>query len=68
MKPISREPAPIPLPVAIGRYGSRFWAVHLGVELIAVTVYKKGAVRVAQLLTIASEPPPNILAEHNERG
>jgi hypothetical protein len=26
---------------------SRFWAVHLGPELLAVTVYKKGARKVA---------------------
>jgi hypothetical protein len=37
--------------VQIGRYrGSRFWAVWNSGELVAVTVYKKGAVSVGFLL------------------
>lgn len=37
--------------VKVARYeGTRFWAVWFGDELIAVTVYKKGANRVAVLL------------------
>jgi hypothetical protein len=27
---------------------TRFWAIHEGDELLAVTVYKKGAVRIAE--------------------
>jgi len=34
--------------IRIGRY-NRYWAVWRGVELIAVTVYRKGAVAVAEL-------------------
>ena len=36
--------------VEITRYGSRNWAVWLDGELLAVTVYKKGAFAVAQAL------------------
>ena len=38
-------------PVTVCRYGLKYWAVSQGGELIAVTLYKKGALRVAQLLT-----------------
>jgi hypothetical protein len=34
----------------VTRYGSRFWAVYLNGELLAVTVYKKGAVAVQKAL------------------
>ena len=37
--------------VEITRYGNRNWAVWLDGELLAVTVYKKGATAVAQVLT-----------------
>ena len=37
--------------VEITRYGNRNWAVWLDGELLAVTVYKKGATAVAQALT-----------------
>ena len=37
--------------IEITRYGSRNWAVWLDGELLAVTVYKKGATAVAQVLT-----------------
>lgn len=37
--------------IEITRYGSRNWAVWLDGELLAVTVYKKGATAVAQALT-----------------
>lgn len=36
--------------VAVTKYGARFWAVWIDAELVAVTVYKNGAVRVAELL------------------
>jgi hypothetical protein len=42
MNPINR--------VDITRYGSRNWAVWLDGELLAVTVYKKGAQAVARAL------------------
>ena len=34
----------------VTRYGSRYWAVYLNGELLAVTVYKKGALAVQQAL------------------
>jgi hypothetical protein len=34
----------------VTRYGNRFWAVYLNGELLAVTVYKKGAVAVQKAL------------------
>ncbi len=36
--------------IIIAKYAARHWAVWIGAELVAVTVYKKGAVRVAELL------------------
>ena len=47
-----------PLNVVICRYGSKYWAVCQGTELIAVTLYKKGAQRVAQLLLATRKTPP----------
>jgi hypothetical protein len=34
----------------VARYGQRYWAVYLNGELLAVTVYKKGAVAVQDAL------------------
>ena len=31
--------------------GTRYWSIWLGKELLAVTVYKKGAVAIKDLLT-----------------
>ncbi len=31
--------------------GTRYWSVWLGEELLAVTVYKKGAMAIKQILT-----------------
>jgi hypothetical protein len=31
-------------------YATRFWAVYVGGELLAVTVYRKGAIAIADLL------------------
>lgn len=36
--------------ITVTKYAARHWAVWIGEELIAVTVYKKGAARVAELL------------------
>lgn len=36
--------------VAVTKYASRHWAVWLSGELVAVMLYKKGALRVAELL------------------
>ena len=36
----------------VTKYGSRNWAVYLDGDLLAVTVYKKGAIAVAE--TVAS--------------
>jgi hypothetical protein len=41
----------------VSRYGkTRFWAVHVGTELLAVTVYKKGARAIVALLEKLSLP------------
>ena len=37
----------------VKRYGSCYWAVYLNGELLAVTVYKKGALAVQQALRTA---------------
>jgi hypothetical protein len=37
--------------IEITRYGSRNWAVWLDGELLAVTVYKKGATAVVNTIT-----------------
>lgn len=52
MKP-STLPAILPAcrAVEVTRYGSRNWAVWLDGELLAVTLYKKGAKAVAHALT-----------------
>lgn len=44
------QPTPSPGTVTITRYSRRHWAVWLSEELIVVTVYRKGARRVAELL------------------
>jgi hypothetical protein len=41
----------------IAKYGNRFWAVYQGDELICVTVYKRGALEVAQRLTPPTHEP-----------
>ncbi len=42
------------MPVKVERYpNSRFWAVWEGSSLLCVTVYKKGAINVANRLTAA---------------
>jgi hypothetical protein len=35
---------------AKGGYVTRFWAIYLNGELLAVTVYRKGAIAIAQKL------------------
>jgi hypothetical protein len=40
----------------VTRYGTRYWAVYLNHELLAVTLYKKGALAV-QRAVIASTAP-----------
>jgi hypothetical protein len=35
---------------AKGGYATRFWAIYLNGELLAVTVYRKGALAIAQKL------------------
>jgi hypothetical protein len=37
------------------RYGTKFWAVYLEGELVAVTVYRKGAERVAAVIRCLHE-------------
>jgi hypothetical protein len=38
--------------IEITRHGTRNWAVWLDGELLAVTVYKKGARAIAEVLTV----------------
>jgi len=35
----------------VTRYGTRYWAVYLNGELLAVTVYKKGALAIQEALS-----------------
>lgn len=42
--------------IEITRYGHRNWAVWLDGELLAVTVYKKGAQAIAHLVTRLTQP------------
>ena len=37
--------------LSITRYGSRYWAVWLDGQLLAVTLYKKGATAIASTIT-----------------
>lgn len=45
--------------IEITRYGNRNWAVWLDGELLAVTVYKKGAQAIAHLVTRLTKPHAN---------
>jgi hypothetical protein len=40
----------------VRRYGERHWAVYVNDELLAVTVYKKGALAVQNLLNSFARP------------
>jgi len=40
----------IAMQITVTRYGARHWAVHLNGQLLAVTVYKKGALAVQDAL------------------
>ena len=42
--------------LSITKYGQRHWAVWLDGELLAVTLYKKGARAVASVITTLSTP------------
>lgn len=46
--------------VRVEKYGTRNWAVYMGGELVCVTVYKKGARRVAELVGMIELPPVQI--------
>jgi len=46
----------LPTPT-IAKYGNRFWAVYQGEQLLCVTVYKRGALEVAQRLTSPTHEP-----------
>lgn len=39
----------------IEKYGNRFFAVYDGIDLVCVTVYRKGAVEVIRRLEAAAE-------------
>ena len=58
--------------IQITKYASRHWAVWLSGELVAVTVYLKGATRVAELLRglpekLALPTPDTVLEETSEQ-
>jgi hypothetical protein len=38
--------------ISISRYGVRYWAVYLNDELLAVTVYKKGALAIQEAFRV----------------
>jgi choline-glycine betaine transporter len=40
----------IAMQITVARYGARHWAVYLNGQLLAVTVYKKGALAVQDAL------------------
>jgi hypothetical protein len=42
--------------ISVCRYGSRHWGVYLNGELLAVTVYKKGARAIETALASRSDP------------
>jgi hypothetical protein len=42
--------------LSITKYGDRYWAVWLDGNLLAVTVYKKGATAVASAITSLTTP------------
>jgi hypothetical protein len=44
--------------ITITRYGTRNWAVYLNDELVAVTLYRKGACRIAELLSALPQLSP----------
>jgi hypothetical protein len=46
----------IDVQTVVGRYGPRHWAVYLNAQLLAVTVYKKGALAVQAALARQSSP------------
>jgi len=53
----------VELQTRVTRYGSRYWAVYLNGQLLAVTVYKKGALAVQNALARPSGNGCAILSE-----
>jgi len=47
--PVKRDQVPT-MKAAVTRYGARYWAVYYNGQLLAVTVYKKGALSVKNAL------------------
>jgi len=60
--PQSREHNSGSTAVVVRRYGSRNWAVYEDGELLCVTVYKKGAVAVAQRIEELTTGVPHLAA------
>ncbi len=54
--PVKREQVPT-MKAAVTRYGARHWAVYYNGQLLAVTVYKKGALAVKNALESLSGVP-----------
>lgn len=38
--------------ISVSRYGVRYWTVYLNDELLAVTVYKKGALAIQEAFRV----------------
>ena len=53
----------VELQTSVTRYGARYWAVYLNGQLLAVTVYKKGALAVQNALARPSGNGCAILSE-----
>ncbi len=53
----------VELQISVTRYGARYWAVYLNGQLLAVTVYKKGALAVQNALARPSGNGCAILSE-----
>lgn len=47
-------------------YATRYWAVHLNGELLAVTVYRKGARAIAEALTTTHHHHAAIIEDKTE--
>jgi hypothetical protein len=56
------------LNISVTRYGTRNWAVYLNGELLAVTVYKKGALAICTALENArTQSSPRVEADSVSR-
>jgi hypothetical protein len=52
---------------AVARYGTRHWAVYRNGQLLAVTVYKKGALAVQNVLESQGRSDGDTPIQHNSK-